>query len=43
MFLLVAATKGLGERKASEGKDHDEHCKLFFPLTAVKDMFQICL
>uniref|UniRef100_M4CP28 Uncharacterized protein n=1 Tax=Brassica campestris TaxID=3711 RepID=M4CP28_BRACM len=33
-----AATKGLGEQKASdstEGKDHDDHRKTLFPLTFV--------
>ena len=38
MFLLAAATKGLGERKTSdstEGKDHDDHRKTLFPLTFV--------
>ncbi|KAJ0250750.1 hypothetical protein HA466_0140370 [Hirschfeldia incana] len=35
---ISAATKGLGERKASdstEGKDHDDHRKTLFPQTSV--------
>ena len=46
MFLPVAATKGLGERKASdstESKDHDEHCKKILPLQLYKTMFHVCL
>ena len=45
MFLLAAATKGLGEGKASDstqGKDHDEHCKNILPSCSCKRyMFQI--